>query len=89
MTGVLRMYTPSPSVLPTHTVSDSSGCGVAVGCGAGVAVGGAGARVEVAATVGATVGAGVDVGGEAPPMTPHPLRSNAMLPQTNPLRHRI
>src|SRR5207253_3377706 len=83
ITGVLRRKTPSPSVLPTHTVCEFSGSLVLVGFAAGADVAAAGEaaapRVAVGAALGdaaAVVTAGAAVGAAAlNGPRPHPLRS--------------
>src|SRR5258706_12967782 len=91
--GVLRTNTPSPSVLPTHTVSVFAATTTVVAVGRGAADGDATGEAAARATVGTIVGATVDsgVGGEPvkPPNPPHALTSNARLPAPRSVRQPV
>src|SRR5437868_2343550 len=94
MAGVLRTNTPSPSVLPTHTVLlvvAAVAAAVAVGAATvddGAALGEAATRATVGTTVGATVGSGGG-GGGAPGRAPHALTSTARLPAPKSVRQPV
>src|SRR2546428_10198923 len=82
ITGVLRRKTPSPSVLPTHTVCEFSGSLVLVGFAARADVAAAGEAAPPRLAAGAALGdaaavvtAGAAVGPAGPNVArPHPPR---------------
>jgi hypothetical protein len=89
MAGVLRMYTPSPSVFPTYTVLAAAvGCAALVGPAPGVVATGLGEGTTLACADGeaatdaddegaAPLGGGVAAGADpVPGITPHPAQNN-------------